>query len=159
MEQQQWTCPECSKVIAADDTVLFVRERITHFYCRRPRTLGPEERVLLFLFCWEHVVAKCDLCARGYRQSELANDLFSGEEHLCPQCRADLLDSIRIHLYSCSMLPAEVQRKAQVARQTAQILVKHGRELGDKGEVLMRQAEEALDALRKTIRELSRRRV
>ena len=46
MEQQQWTCPECSKVIAADDTVLFVRERITHFYCRRPRTLGPEERVL-----------------------------------------------------------------------------------------------------------------
>jgi hypothetical protein len=80
MEQQQWTCPECSKVIAADDTVLFVRERITHFYCRRPRTLGPEERVLLFLLCWEHVVAKCDLCDKGYRQSELANDLFSGEE-------------------------------------------------------------------------------
>src|SRR6266566_1655970 len=88
-----------------------------------------------------------------------SNDLFSGEEHLCPQCRADLLDSIRIHLYSCSMLPAEVQRKAQVARQTAQILVKHGRELGDKADVLMRQAEEAVDALRKTIRELSRRRV
>jgi hypothetical protein len=158
MEREQWICPECSKAISADDTVNFVRERITHFYCRQPRTLSAEERTLLFLHCWEHAVAKCRPCAREYRLSELAQDLFSGQDYLCPQCRVDLLDSVRRHLYSCSMVPAEVMRRAQVARQTAQMLVKQGHELGDQADVLMQQAEEALDALRKTIRELARRR-
>jgi hypothetical protein len=36
--------PECSKTISAEDTVVFARDRIAHFYCRQPQALSPEER-------------------------------------------------------------------------------------------------------------------
>ena len=155
--EQQWTCPTCSQTISEDDTVVLVRDRVSHFYCRQPQVLSPEEGALLFYYCWKHAVAKCGKCAREYRQSELAADLFSGREHLCPQCSAELLDNVRSHLYSCSMLPPEVRRTAQVARETARTLVKRGRELSDRADVLMREAEAALYALQETIRELSKR--
>ena len=155
--EQQWTCPTCSKTISEDETVVLMRDRVSHFYCRQPQVLSPEERALLFLYCWKHAVAKCGTCGREYRQSELAADLFSGREHLCPECNAELLDNVRSHLYSCSMLPAEVRRRAQVARETARTLVKRGRELSDRADVLMRQAEATLYALQETIRELSKR--
>jgi len=150
--EQQWTCPTCSKTISEDDTVVLVRDRVSHFYCRQPQVLSPEERALLFLYCWKHAVAKCGTCAREYRQSELTADLFSGREHLCPQCDAELLDNVRAHLYSCPMLPAEVRRRAQVARETARALVKRGQELSARADVLMREAEAALYALQQTIK-------
>ena len=155
--EQQWTCPTCSKTISEDDTVVLVRDRVSHFYCRQPQVLSPEERALLFLYCWKHAVAKCGTCAREYRQSELAADLFSGREHLCPECSAELLDNVRLHLYSCSMLPAEVRHTAQIARETARTLVKRGRELSDRADVLMREAEAAVYALQETIKKLSKR--
>ena len=151
---QHWTCPECSKTITTEDTIVFAGDRIAHLYCRRPRDLSPEERALLFLYCWGHIAAKCGPCGRGYRPSELASDLSKGKEHLCPQCRADLLDSVRAHLYTCSTLPVEVRRLAQVASEAARALVKRGRELGDRADVLMREAEAALSARRETIRNL-----
>ena len=157
--EQQWTCPTCSKTISEDDTVVLVRDCVSHFYCKQPQDLSPEERALLFLYCWKHAVAKCGRCAREYRQSELAADLFSGREHLCPECNAELLDNVRSHLYSCSMLPTEVRRRAQVARETARTLVKRGRELSDRADVLMREAEATLCALQETIRELSKRHI
>src|SRR5262249_8613132 len=150
--EQQWTCPTCSKTISEDDTVVLVRDHVAHFYCRRPQVLSPEERALLFLYCWKHAVAKCGKCAREYRQSELAADLFSGREELRPACNAELLDNVRSHLYACSMLPAEVRRRAQVARETARALVKRGRELSDRADVLIREAEAALHTLPETIR-------
>jgi len=150
--EQHWTCPTCSKTISEDDTVVLVRDRVAHFYCRQPQVLSPEERALLFLYCWKHAVAKCGKCAREYRQFELAADLFSGREELCPECNAELLDNVRSHLYSCSMLPAEVRRRAQVAKETARALVKRGRELSDRADVLIREAEAALHTLQETIR-------
>ena len=152
--EQPWTCPECSQSITPDDTVVFAGDRLAHLYCRRPRDLSPEEQALFFLYCWGHVAAKCGQCAREYRPSEHASDLRRGKEHLCPQCHADLLDSIRAHLYTCSTLPAEVRRQTQVAREASRALVKRGRALRDRADVLMREAEAALSALRETIRNL-----
>lgn len=152
--EQPWTCPECSQSIATDDTVVFAGDRLAHLYCRRPRDPSPEDQVLFFLYGWGHVAATCGPCAREYRPSELASDLRVGKEHLCPQCHADLLDSIRAHLYTCSTLPAEVRRQSQVAREAARSLVKRERELGDRADVLMREAETALSALREPIRNL-----
>src|SRR5262249_61881132 len=100
---------------------------------------------------------ECPTCAKGYRQSELAADLSGGREHLCPQCHAELLDSIRAHLYNCAMLPAKVRRQAQAAREAALALVKRGRELTDRADVLMREAEATLSALRETMRNLGKR--
>jgi hypothetical protein len=93
MEQQQWICPTCSKVISPEDTFIFDSGRLSHLDCRRPRVLSSEERVVLFRFCSEHTVAECESCAKSYRITELASDLFSGRENICPQCRADLIGS------------------------------------------------------------------
>jgi hypothetical protein len=148
MERQQWICPQCSKAISPDDTFILDSSRLSHLDCKRPRVLSPEERVALFRFCWEHTVAECEQCAKGYRVTELASDLFSGREHLCPQCRADLLGSVRAHLYSCAILSATVLQRLREARVVAQRLVKRGREPSDVADVLMRELEVALHALR-----------
>jgi hypothetical protein len=148
MEQQQWICPTCSKAISSDDTFVLDSGRLSHLDCRRPHVLSPEERVVLFRFCSDHTVAECEQCAKGYRVSELASDLFSGREHLCPQCRADLIGSVRAHLYNCAILPAAVLQTVRVAREVAQRLVTRGREVSDVADVPMRELEAALHALR-----------
>jgi hypothetical protein len=148
MERQQWICPQCSKAILPDDTFILDSGRLSHLDCKRPRVLSPEERVVLFRFCWEHTVAECEQCAKGYRATELASDLFSGREHLCPQCRADLLGSVRAHLYSCAILPAAVLQRLREARVVAKRLVKRNGELSDGANVLVRKFEAALHALR-----------
>jgi len=56
----------------------------------------------------------------------------------------DLTDSIRAHLYDCAMRPAEVRRRAAVARDAARSLVKRSLELRDAADVAMPEAEAAL---------------
>jgi hypothetical protein len=103
---------------------------------------------VLFRYCWDHTAAEFAQCAKGYRVPEVASDLFSGREHLCPQCRADLIGSVRAHLYSCATLPAAVLRRHQEAREVAQRLVKRGQEPSNTADVLIRELEAALHALR-----------
>jgi hypothetical protein len=147
MERQQWICPQCSKAISLDDTFILDSGRVSHLDCRRPRVLSPEERVVLFRFCSEHAVAECEQCAKSYRMTELASDLFSGREHQCPRCHSDLIGSVRAHLYSCAILPTAVLQRLREAREVAQRLVTRGREL-DVADVLIRELEVALQALR-----------
>jgi len=154
---ESWICPECSKAVSANETIVVVRGHIAHWFCRQPRALSPEERALLFYYCRQHEIAKCPQGAGAYRQSELVWDVFESTEHLCPHCRADLLDGVRAHLYNCETIPAEVRRRAQALREAARALVKQGHELSDRADVLMREAENALDSLRKTIRALPKR--
>ena len=148
MEQRRWICPRCSWVIAPEDTFTFDRGRLSHLDCNRPRTLSPEERVLLFRYCWDHAAAECQGCAKGYRITELASDLFSGRELLCPRCRSNLIASVRTHFYNCTTLPVAVRHRARGVREAAQRLVKQSQEFGDRADVLMRELEVALRALR-----------
>jgi hypothetical protein len=46
--------------------------------------LTPEERALLFRYCWDQAVAECEHCAKSYRITELASDLFIGKELFMP---------------------------------------------------------------------------
>src|SRR5262249_30987515 len=73
--------------------------------CRRPRELSPEERQLLFRYCFDHAVAQCASCSQDFRQAELGSDLLRSRTNLCPRCRVDLTERLREHLYSCTMLP------------------------------------------------------
>jgi hypothetical protein len=109
---------------------------------------------VVFRYCWDHWVAECGQCVKSYRMTELASDLVSGKELLCPHCRADLIWSVRGHLQRCAMLPAAVRQRAREAREAAQRL---SRALGDRADILMRELEVALRALREaTVRELPR---
>jgi hypothetical protein len=43
-EQQTATCPECSRTISPEDTIVFHFGILGHLDCRRPRVLSAEER-------------------------------------------------------------------------------------------------------------------
>jgi hypothetical protein len=148
----EWRCPRCAEVISADDTVQWLRDEMSHVDCRRPRDLSPEERALLFRYCWEHAAAKCIACAKNFRHQELADDFLGYGTNLCPRCRADLTESMRGHLFNCAKLPEEVRERAREVRDAARRLVKHSSVLGDHADVLMREAEAAIAALRETMR-------
>jgi hypothetical protein len=151
---------QCSRTISPEDTIVFGYGLLGHLNCRRPRVLSAEERTLLFIYCLDHQVAECVRCAGKFRLREVASlDLFGIRSHGCPWCHTDLTDSIRAHLYGCAMLPAEVRRRAQAAREAARSLVKQSHQLRDAADLARREAEATLHALRGTIRQSPNRRV
>jgi hypothetical protein len=159
-ERQTATCPECSRTISPDDTLVFGFGILGHLDCRRPRVLSAEERTLLLVYCRDHQVAECVRCTRRFQLREVASlNSFGVRTYECRWCNADLTDSIRAHLYGCAMLPVTVRRRAQAAREAAQRLVKQSHQLSDASDVLLREAEAALHALREAMRESPNRRV
>jgi len=154
-EQRTATCPECSRTISPDDTIVFDFGLLGHLDCRRPRVLSTEERTLLFIYCYcrDHQVAECVRCAGRFHLREVASLDLGVRSYGCPWCHTDLTDSIWAHLYGCAMLPGQVRRRAQAAREAAQHLVKESRHLRDTSDVLLREAEAALHALRQALRQ------
>ena len=143
-------CDRCQQSISIGDTLSFDGDHIVHLDCRRPRDLSHEERKLLFRYCFDHVAVECAGFARGFRQQELGADLLIYKTNLCPSCRLDLTDALRSHLYACGLLPGEVRRRAQEAREATQKLIKRSQEMVDHADVLMREAE-AARALQRTL--------
>src|SRR5262245_50029706 len=156
LEQQRRPCPQCSRVISPADTILVRSGRPVHLDCKWPHVLSPEERATLFTYCLDHVVARCTTCAHSLSFSQLSSDLLGGRQHLCPQCRRDLTESIRMHLHDCPTLPAELRRRAAALREAARNLVKQSQQLRDNADVLLREAEmlfqESQWALRRSLR-------
>jgi len=159
MTQELPICQACGQVISPDDAISFSLDprRLTHVDCRRPRTLTPEERLLIATYCWEHAVAGCPTCERSYRLPEPVSVIVDGNTHYCPFCHRDLIDNVRAHLYACTMLPARVRQGAQALREAALRLVKWSGQLSDRADVLMRHTEEAIQSLRIAVRESQRR--
>ena len=136
-EQQAATCPACARTISPEDTIVFGFGILGHLDCRRPRVLSAEERTLLLDYCRDHQVAECVRCTRRFQPREVASlNAFGVRTHECPWCHTDLTDSIRAHPYGCAMLPAEVRRRAQAAREAARSLVKQTGQLNDRADVL-----------------------
>jgi hypothetical protein len=68
--------------------------------------LSPEERRLLVRYCWDHQIAVCSVCEGTYKLDELGAEmlgLYSSSE-LCSRCRIPLVDSIRAHMASCTVM-------------------------------------------------------
>ena len=159
MERKERSCPNCSRTISPDDTIVFGYGRLGHLDCRRPRLLSTEERTLLLIFCRDHQVAQCVRCVGRFHLQEVASrDSFGVHSHRCPQCHTDLTDRLRAHLYGCAMLPVEVRRRAQTAREAVRSLVKQSTQQHVRSTArLVAEAEAALYALRDTIRHASPR--
>ena len=154
MEQQPRVCPRCGQALSPEDTIVFGYGLLGHLDCRRPRVLSAEERTLLFIYCRDHQVAECVHCAGRFHLRDVTSlDSLGIRSHRCPWCHTDLTDSIRAHLYGCAMLPMEIQRRAQAAREAVRSLVNQSRQLSDAADVLLREAEAALHALRDTMRQ------
>jgi hypothetical protein len=147
----QAKCSKCQRWIFSNETIAVEHGQVFHADCRRPQALTYEERVLLYRYCWEHRVAECPNCARRLRQEELASDFLGHKTHLCPQCRTDVTHEMRMHLYACPQLPAHILKQAVAARDAAVRLVKDSEELSANTDVLKREADAALAALRETM--------
>src|SRR5207237_6658563 len=87
--------------------------------------------------------------------AELLSGLFGDGTDRCPKCRKELTDSVRAHLYSCTMLPAEERRQAQEILTASRKLVKQGGQLreAEVAVALLRDAmkQSASEALRRMI--------
>jgi hypothetical protein len=152
MYEREVKCPQCYQSIMPGDSVFSAGgPLLSHVNCQRPKTLTGDERALLFSYCLNHPVARCEACARSFHLNEMTADLLGGRTHLCRRCRRDLTESVRTHLYGCKMLPAEVRRRAQALREAAQLLVKETRELCDKADVLIQEAEAAFEENRRAL--------
>lgn len=150
------TCPQCDRALTPEDSVIVAPDgRLSHLDCREPRALSREERLALICYCSGPAVAQCARCAQSYREIELTTDYAHGGTHLCPRCHADLTKGIRAHLHACERLPETVREKARTSREIAQRLVKQSIYLRDRADVLMREAEATIAALRDTWRKSS----
>jgi hypothetical protein len=144
-------CPGCQRPFLPDDAISFDGDQITHADCHRPHGLTEDERALLFRFCKDHIVAECATCNRGFQQKELASDIIVGRTHLCPSCRADLMEPVRAHLHGCALLPEAVRLRARQVREISRHLIKHAQQLADRADMLMREQEAMLAADRALI--------
>src|SRR2546427_4289426 len=116
----QVKCPKCGQLIALNDIIESSNGHLSHVDCMRPRTLTVDERHLLFVYCWDHLVAQCLSCSLSFRMTEMAADPLGGRTNICPRCRKDLTENVRTHLYGCAKLPVEVRLRAQALREAAQ---------------------------------------
>ena len=149
MRQQELSCQQCTRTLSSRDTVIVDHGQLSHLDCERPRALSAQERALLVYYCWDHVVVHCPDCSGHFRVSALASDLLDSRTYLCPDCRKDLTDDVRGHLYDCTFLPQKVRRRAQGLREAARALVKQSRQLCDISDVLVQEADVALSKSRK----------
>jgi len=146
-------CSKCSRPIVLTDVVALTDGHLSHVDCERPQVLSLDEFGMLFLYCSDHIVLHCASCKIRFRLAELAADALGGRRNLCRRCRRDLTETVREHLYSCAMLPAEVRRRAQEVREAARHLVKESQQLRDRSDVLIREAEAALFETQRALRE------
>jgi hypothetical protein len=149
----QVNCSKCSEPIGLSDVIESSDGRLSHMDCKHPRILTAEERALLFNYCYGHAVAYCLGCDLRFRLAELAADALGDHTRLCPRCRSDLTQNARAHVYGCAMLPGEVRLRAQAVREAAQGLLKASQQLRDRSAVLIREAEAALFASQRALRE------
>ena len=154
----QVNCAKCSRPIGVSDVVESSSGRLSHVDCNRPHTLTAEERALLFLYCSNHPVAQCSTCGINFQLMELGADALGGRTNLCSQCRRDLTDSVRGHVYHCVQLGPEISAKVQQVRDAAQRLIKQSQQLCDDADVLIREAEANLVEAQKALRALMARR-
>jgi hypothetical protein len=78
MEQPGRTCPQCSQAISLGDTTVSAGGRLSHWSCRHPRALNADERALLFSYCLNHLVARCQACAHHVHLSHWLQTLTAG---------------------------------------------------------------------------------
>ena len=148
----QANCLKCSRPIFLADVIESSAGRLSHLDCRRAQGLTPDERALLFVYCFDHIVARCLSCNLDFHMTQLAADMLGGGTNLCPRCRTDLTMNVRAHLFRCRTLPAEIRQRAREVREAAQILIKRSQELSERSDVLIRKAEADLFESQRALR-------
>jgi hypothetical protein len=122
-------CRLCRQEIGEADKSVLVGLSAAHATClERSATddLTDVERSRLIGLCWDHPVAVCDACSRGYRITGMGSDMVIGRYWLCLSCRADLVWSIRQHIATCAV----VRQNDPVWQEDVREVLAKAREMG-----------------------------
>jgi DNA-directed RNA polymerase subunit RPC12/RpoP len=81
-------------------------------------------RSLLFAFCPDHPVARCETCSRTYTPEQLGTEIADGS-YRCRDCGSDLRESIVAHARTCAnLMPKKpLARMAPVTNSTTPLAV------------------------------------
>ena len=107
------------------------------------------EREVLYLCCMSHPVARCARCREDVTGAQVGADLVGGRRDLCPSCRTDLTDALRLHVLACEAVRATLRAHVQAGRDAidaSRLLLKRSEELKTRSEILAAESE-ALAAL------------
>src|SRR5215471_18165828 len=88
-----------------------------NYFAARLDMLVLRLRSLLYVMCPDHPVALCETCRRTYTPEQLGTEIGSGC-YLCPQCGADLRESVVAHARTCPNLMPQKPR-ARMASVTS----------------------------------------
>jgi len=79
--------------------------------------LSEDERRVLVMFCFNHQVATCRDCQRGFTLPATRVDVEGRRRyHHCPSCRADLTDSMRWHILTCKAISLALGDRVERSR-------------------------------------------
>ena len=111
--------------------------------------LSGDERYVLVTFCFNHQVATCRTCQRDLKLAETGGDTEERwRYHHCPSCRADLTDSLGLHILTCKAISLALGERVERSRRT----IKESALLRAASEVLAAESEErAQRAWRRTM--------
>ncbi len=111
--------------------------------------LSADERRVLAMFCFNHQVAACRDCQRGFKLAETRVEVGGRRRyHHCPSCRADLTDSLGLHILTCKAISLALGERVERSRRT----IKESALLRAASEVLAAESEErAQRAWRRTM--------
>jgi len=79
--------------------------------------LGNTERHVLAAYCSNHAAATCEGCRRDYTFTELNVDVGGRGSYVCPTCRLDLADQLRLHILSCRGIAASLEERIERSGQ------------------------------------------
>src|ERR1043166_3006803 len=80
--------------------------------------LSEDERRVLAMVCFNHQVAACRDCQRGFKLAETHGQVGGGRRyHHCPPCRADLPASLRLHILTCKAISLALGERVERSRR------------------------------------------
>ena len=87
--------------------------------------LSDAEIRVLATHCVNHAVARCDDCQRDYKFAELGIEIIGRRYYLCPLCRLDFVDDLRLHILGCRSVAAALEER----EERSQLRIKESRSL------------------------------
>jgi len=83
-------------------------------------------------------VAACEDCRRDFKFTELGVDIVGRRYYVCPSCRLDFVDHLRLHVLNCRSIAASLEERVE----RSQRLIKDSDRLKTSSAILAAESQE-----------------
>src|SRR5262249_12009609 len=111
--------------------------------------LSPAEHRVLATHCFDHAVPTWEDCRRDYKFAALGVDIAWRRYYVCPSCRLDLVDDLRLHILGCRAIAAALEERIE----RSQLLMKESNRLATASELLSAESRALVKRVLETKRE------